>query len=147
MRTRSIGIDEIPDRARNINDIFINPCSLLIVHHNQVLTFPTLAFFLTIFKLLNNDNLDEKTKRMLTELVTELNDLVKKLEDYYREISSRPRVRRQDDTCSSLSQLLMKLASIKSKTKIIISKNEKKTSNMNSKKLQTFCIEAYRINQ
>ena len=73
-------------------------------------------------KLLNNDNLDEKTKRMLTELVTELDDLVKKLEDYYREISSRPRVRRQDDTCSSLSQLLMKLASIKSKTKMIISK-------------------------
>ena len=55
MRTRSIGIDEIPDRARNISDIFINPFSILIVHHNQVLIFPTLAFFFTIFKWLNND--------------------------------------------------------------------------------------------
>ena len=52
-RTRSIGIDEIPDRARNISDIFINPFSILIVHHNQVLIFPTLAFFFTIFKWLN----------------------------------------------------------------------------------------------
>ena len=66
-------------------------------------------------------DIDAETATKLEELKAALDDLSDTLEDYKLEISSRRRLKRQDDgTCSSLTQQLDKLANLRTETEALI---------------------------
>ena len=66
-------------------------------------------------------DIDADTATKLEELKAKLDDLSDTLEDYLQEISSRRRrFRRQADSCSSLSQQLDKLATLRTETEELI---------------------------
>ena len=67
-------------------------------------------------------DIDADTATKLEELKAKLDDLSDTLEDYLQEISSRrrQRFRRQADSCSSLTQQLEKLATLRTETEELI---------------------------
>ena len=66
-------------------------------------------------------DIDAETATKLEELKAALDDLSDTLEDYKLEISSRRRLKRQDDgTCSSLTQQLDKLTNLRTETEALI---------------------------